>query len=299
MSYPRRGRTLRRLVRSPSAVTGTALLCALLVLAFAGPALAGWSYTAVDYTALRVPPGSEHWFGTNRIGQDVFAQCLRGLQKSLLIGFLVAVVSTAGGTVVGVCAGYLGGWPDRLLMFLVDLMLVVPAFLVLVVAAPRLREVGWIGYGGLLAAFGWMITARAVRAMTRSLKERQFVVAARYMGLGPIAVVRRHILPHLVSFLTTDATVAVAGAVISETGLSYVGFGVQPPDVSLGTLIADSSDVPTTYPWMFYFPVGLLVLLVLACHLVGEGLRDAFDPVGAAGAAGAVPVENGPAVGRV
>jgi peptide/nickel transport system permease protein len=309
MSYPRGGRTVRRLARSPSAVAGAALLCALLLLAFAGPALARWSYAAVDYTALRVPPGSGHWFGTNRIGQDVFAQCVRGLQKSLLIGFLVAVVSTAGGTIVGVCAGYLGGWPDRVLMFLVDLMLVVPAFLVLVVAAPRLRSLGWLGYGGLLAAFGWMVTARAVRAMTRSLRERQFVVAARYMGLGPVAVVRRHILPHLVSFLTTNATVAVAGAVISETGLSYVGFGVQPPDVSLGTLIADSSDVPTTYPWMFFFPVGLLVLLVLACHLVGEGLRDAFDPVGSAGVrgtgvegsatvVGSASVESGPAVGR-
>lgn len=265
-------------LRSPSAVAGALLLLGLFVLAFAGPQLYGRSYADVDYTALRSPPGARHWFGTNRIGQDVFAQCVRGLQKSLLIGLLVAVAATGLGTVVGVCAGYLGGWADRALMFLVDLMLVVPAFLVLVIAAPRLRTLGWLAYAGLLAAFGWMVTARAVRAMTRSLKERQFVLVAGYMGVGPVTVMRRHILPHLTSFLVTDATVAVAGAVISETGLSYFGFGVQPPDVSLGTLIADASEVPTTYPWMFFFPAGLLVLLVLACHLIGEALREALAP---------------------
>ncbi|MFD9004746.1 ABC transporter permease [Streptomyces sp. NPDC059582] len=271
-------------LRSPSAVAGALLLLGLFVLAFAGPQLSGRSYADVDYTALRSPPGARHWFGTNRIGQDVFAQCVRGLQKSLLIGLLVAVAATGLGTAVGVCAGYLGGWVDRALMFLVDLMLVVPAFLVLVIAAPRLRTLGWLAYAGLLAAFGWMVTARAVRAMTRSLRERQFVLVAGYMGVGPVTVMRRHILPHLTSFLVTDATVAVAGAVISETGLSYFGFGVQPPDVSLGTLIADASEVPTTYPWMFFFPAGLLVLLVLACHLIGEALRDALAPADPAAA---------------
>ncbi|MFD0313920.1 ABC transporter permease [Streptomyces flavalbus] len=273
---------VRRLVRSPTALAGTALLLGLSLLAFAGPALTRWGYADVDYSALHRPPGAEHWFGTNRIGQDVFAQCARGLQKSLFIGVLVAFFATVLGTVVGVCAGYLGGWTDRALMFFVDLMLVVPAFLVLVVLAPRLRGLGWLAYPGLLAVFGWMVTARAVRAQTRSLREREFVRVARYLGVGPVAVMRRHVLPHLAGFLITDATVAVAGAVLSETGLSYLGFGVQPPDVSLGSLIADAAEVPVTYPWMFFFPAGLLVCLVLACHLVGEALRDALDPAGAA-----------------
>jgi peptide/nickel transport system permease protein len=273
-----RGRAVRRrLAGSPGALAGLVLLLTLLVFAFAGPHLSGWGYADVDYTDLAGPPGARHWLGTNRIGQDVFAQCARGLQKSLFVGVSAAAFATGLAALVGVCAGYAGGWTDRVLMFAVDLLLVVPAFLVLVVAAPRLRALGTVGYVALIAAFGWMITARAVRAMTMSLKERQFVVVARLMGVPAALVVRRHILPHLASFLVTDATVAVAGAVVSETGLSYFGFGAQPPDVSLGTLIADSSDVATTYPWMFAAPAALLVLLLLAFHLLGEALRSALD----------------------
>ncbi|MER6349266.1 ABC transporter permease [Streptomyces sp. NPDC001595] len=279
MSSGRAKAVRRRLARSPGALAGLALLLLLCAFACAGPRLTGWGYADVDYTALHRPPGARHWLGTNRIGQDLFAQAARGLQKSLLVGTLAAVLSTVLAAAVGVCAGYFGGWTDRALMFLVDLMLVVPAVLVLLAVAPRLRDTGPLAYVGLIAAFGWMVTARAVRAMTRSLRERQFVRVARYMGVGPVMVIRRHILPHLASFLIADATVTVAGAVISETGLSYFGFGTQPPDVSLGTLIADASDVPTVYPWMFAVPAVLLVLLVLAFHLIGDALRKALDPV--------------------
>ncbi|GAA4116236.1 ABC transporter permease [Streptomyces sp. NPDC058961] len=273
-----RGATVgRSLLRSPRALTGLALIAGLFLLAYAGPRLTGWSYTDIDYTALRAAPSADHWMGTSRIGQDVFAQTVRGLQKSLLIGALVALVSTALGAAFGACAGYFGGWVDRVLMFVVDLMLVIPGFLLLVLLAPRLRGLGWPAFAGLLAALGWMITARAVRIMTLSLRERPFVAAARHMGVSPFRIIVRHVLPHLASFLITDATVAVAAAVIGETGLSYFGFGVQPPDVSLGTLIASGTDVALTCPWMFFFPAGLLLLFVLAVHLVGDALRDILD----------------------
>ncbi|SEC76815.1 peptide/nickel transport system permease protein [Streptomyces sp. 3213] len=281
-----RGRAvLRRTVRRPGALCGLAVLLVLFALAFVGPYLSPWTHTDVDYTALRQPPDARHWMGTNRIGQDVFAQVVRGLQKSLLIGLLVAVFSTGLAAVVGACAGYFGGWTDRVLMFVVDLMLVLPAFLVLSVAAPRLRDRSWIALVGLLALLGWMVTARAVRGMTRSLKERQFVVVARLMGVSPVRILWRHVLPHTASFLITDATLAVGAAVISETGLSYFGLGVQPPDVSLGTLIADATDVALVYPWMFFFPTGLLIAFVLAVNLVGGALRDALDPKTADGVA--------------
>lgn len=287
-----RGRAvLRRLCRHPGALCGLALLLALFALAFLGPYVCPWSHTDVDYAALRRPPDSRHWMGTNRIGQDVFAQVVRGLQKSLLIGLLVALFSTALAAAVGACAGYFGGWTDRALMFVVDLMLVLPGFLVLVVLAPRLRTWGWLALVALLALLNWMVTARAVRGLTRSLKERQFVVVARLMGVTPMRIIWRHILPHTASFLIADATIAVAGAVISETSLSYFGFGVQAPDVSLGTLISDATDVALVYPWMFFFPTGLLITFVLAVNLVGNALRDAFDPttVRASAAPGAVP----------
>ncbi|WP_283249813.1 ABC transporter permease [Streptomyces sp. TS71-3] len=276
---PSRGRTvLRRFIARKSALAGLVVVVLLFVLAFAGPFLTHWSYSDIDYTALRAAPSADHWFGTNRIGQDVFAQTVRGLQKSLLIGLLVGLVATVLAAVVGAGAGYFGGWTDRGLMFLVDLLLVFPSFLIIAIVAPRLRATGWLAFVGLLTLFAWMITARVVRSMTLSLREREFVRAAQYMGVRPARIIARHILPNIASFLIIDATIAVGGAVMSETALSYFGFGVQPPDVSLGTLIADNTGAAVTYPWMFFFAAGLLVVFVLAVNLIGDGLRDAFDP---------------------
>jgi peptide/nickel transport system permease protein len=269
---------LRRFLANRGAAAGAAVIVALFVLAFAGPHLTHWSYASVDYESIRSAPGGSHWWGTNAIGQDVFAQTVRGLQKSLLIGLLVALFSTVAASLVGACAGYFGGWTDRVLMFVVDLLLVFPGFLIIAIVSPRLKSAGWIAFVGLLALFGWMITARVVRSMTLSLRDRDFVRAARFMGLHPFRVILRHILPNVASFLIIDATIQVGGAVMSETGLSYFGFGVQPPDVSLGTLIADGTPSALTYPWMFFFAAGLLVVFVLAVNLVGDGLRDALDP---------------------
>ncbi|MGW4695318.1 ABC transporter permease [Kitasatospora cineracea] len=272
-----------RLAGSRGAVAGLVVLVLLFLLAFAGPYLTPWDYAAPDYASLRQPPSAAHWFGTNGLGQDVFAQTVRGLQKSLVIGLLVAVLSTGLASLVGACAGYFGGWTDRVLTFLVDLLLIFPAFLVIAVLSPRLRGSGWIAFVLLLAVFNWMITARVVRSMTRSLREREFVAAARYMGVGPFRIIWRHVLPNVSSFLIIDATVTVGGAVMSEAALSYFGFGVRPPDVSLGTLLAAGASDAPVFPWLFYFAAGLLVLFVLAVNLVGDGLRDALDPTAAAG----------------
>ncbi|SEN50855.1 ABC transporter permease [Actinacidiphila rubida] len=275
------GRTrvvLRRFAAHRTALAGLAVVVLLFVLAFAGPHLTHWSYSDVDYTALRSAPSARHWWGTNRIGQDVFAQTVRGLQKSLVIGLLVGVLATGAAAAVGACAGYFGGWTDRLLTFTTDLLLIFPGFLVISVVSPRLKGGGWLVFAFLLAFFAWMVTARVVRSMTISLREREFVRAARYMGVGPVRIIVRHILPNVASFLIIDATIAVGTAVMSETALSYFGFGVQPPDVSLGTLIADGTTAAVTYPWMFFFAAGLLVVFVLAVNLIGDGLRDALDP---------------------
>jgi peptide/nickel transport system permease protein len=283
-----RGRlVLTRLLAARGAVAGAVLILLLFVLAFGGPFLTPWDYAAPDFTALHQPPSGAHWFGTNGVGQDVFAQTVRGLQKSLIIGLLVALFSTVLASLVGACAGYFGGWTDRVLMFLVDLLLVFPSFLIITIVSPRLRGSGWIAFVLLLALFNWMITARVVRSMTLSLREREFVRAARFMGVRPLRIISRHILPNVASFLIIDATIAVGGAVMSETALSYFGFGVRPPDVSLGTLLAAGTSEAPVFPWMFYFAAGLLVLFVLAVNLVGDGLRDALDPTaGAAGRSG-------------
>jgi peptide/nickel transport system permease protein len=267
-----------RFRRRKLAMFGLVVLVLLFLLAFLGPYLTSWSYTDHDFDAFLQGPSLDHWFGTTQTGGDVYALTLRGMQKSLIIGLLVALFSTGLAALVGSFAGYFGGWVDRALMWFVDLLLVLPAFLIIAILSPTFRGKTWLVFVILLAAFLWMVTARIVRGMTISLREREYVLAARYMGVPSHKIIFRHILPNISSLLIVDATINVSAAVISETGLSYFGFGVQPPDVSLGTLIADGTPAAVTYPWLFAFAAGLLVAIVLAVNLVGDGLRDALDP---------------------
>ncbi|MGH3896766.1 MAG: ABC transporter permease [Pseudonocardiaceae bacterium] len=274
-----RGRlVLRRFLRQRLAVFGLVCVLLLYALAFLGPLLTPWGYAQQDYTAYLEPPSARHWFGTTQIGEDVFAQTLRGLQKSLTIGLLVGLISTGLAAIVGAAAGYFGGWVDRILMWVVDLLLVLPAFLIIAILSPSFRGETWLIFVVLLAAFAWMISARIVRGMTLSLREREFVLAARFMGVPPWRIIARHIVPNMASLLIIDATITVGAAILLETGLSYFGFGVQPPDVSLGTLIASGTNSALTFPWLFLFSGGLLALTVLSVNFVGDGLRDALDP---------------------
>ncbi len=163
-------------------------------------------------------------------------------------------------------------------MWLVDLLLVLPSFLVVAILSPLFRGGSWLLLVVLLAAFGWMITARIVRGMTLSLREREFVKAARFMGMPGWQVILKHLLPNMASLLIVDATITVGTAILGETALSFFGFGIQPPDVSLGTLIASGTNSALTFSWLFLFPSGLLVLTVLAVNVLGDGVRDALDP---------------------
>jgi len=281
-----RGRlVLRRFRRRKLAVAGLIVIFSLFVLAFVGPHLTKWHYYDKDFSAFLdrpqgcpCPPSTTHWFGTTQIGEDVYAQTLRGLQKSLLIGVLVAFFSTGLAAIVGASAGYFGGWVDRILMWFVDLLLVLPSFLLIAILSPNFRGKTWLLFVFLLAAFSWMITARIVRGLTLSLREREFIQAARFMGVPSRKIIFGHLLPNMSSLLIIDATINVGGAILAETGLSYFGFGVQPPDVSLGTLIFDGTNSALTFPWLFLFAGGLLILTVLAVSVVGDGMRDALDP---------------------
>jgi peptide/nickel transport system permease protein len=277
-STSRRRLVAHRFARNRFAAAGLATMVLLFAMAYLGPLLTPWDYDEIDYAAFLQPPSPEHWFGTTQIGNDVFAQTMRGLQKSLVIGLLVGLISTTVAAVVGAAAGYFGGWIDRSLMWVVDLLLALPAFLVIAILSPSFHGETWLIFVVLLAAFAWMITARIVRGMTLSLREREFVKAARFMGVRPWRIIFRHIVPNMSSLLIIDATITVGTAILSETGLSFFGFGVQPPDVSLGTLIAAGTDSALTYPWLFLFSAGFLVIAVLAVNLVGDGLRDALDP---------------------
>ncbi|MCA2219813.1 ABC transporter permease [Nonomuraea aurantiaca] len=267
-----------RFFQSTQGRIGFAVLVLLFLLAFAGPALSPWSYTDKDFTAFLSPPSAEHWFGTLQTGADVYAVTLRGMRKSLIVGLLAALVSTALAAVVGAFAGYFSGWTDRTLTWGADLLLVLPAFLILAVMSPLFGAGQWVLFVIMLALFLWMVTSKIVRGMTISLKQREFIQAARFMGVSPVRIIFRHIIPNLSSLLIVDATLNVSAAILTETSLSYFGFGIQPPDVSFGTLIADGSRTALYAPWTFWFVAGLLVVTVLAVNLIGDALRDAFDP---------------------
>lgn len=292
-SLSRRQLITRRFFRNKSAVFGLASLGLIVFLALVGPYLSPWSWdlsqeNGIDFNAFveseygggLTPPsfGDGHYFGTSQVGADVFAQTIRGLQKSLLIGLLVAVFSTGIAAIVGATAGYLLGRTDRVMMWVVDLLLVLPSFLILAILSRWYQSSGWLLLVVLLAAFNWMITSRIVRSVSMSLRERDFIRAARYMGVPTRKIISRHLLPNMASLLIIDGTLNVGGAILSETGLSYLGFGVRAPDVSLGSLIAEGTASALTFPWLFMFSGGLLIMTVLSISLIGDGLRDAFDP---------------------
>ena len=270
---------LRRFLRNRSAVAALTVLILLFVGCYTLPALLPYRYDDLDFNALLVPPTAGHWLGTNALGQDLLAQILRGMQKSMLIGVCVAVISTGIAATVGTISGYFGGWRDKVLMWLVDLMLVVPSFILIAIVSPRTKSSANIFYlVVLLAAFGWMVSSKMVRGLTMSLRNREFITAARYMGVSSSRIIIDHVVPNVASILIIDATLNVASAILAETGLSFLGFGIQPPDVSLGTLIADGTRSATTFPWMFLFPAGFLVVILMCANVAGDGLRDAFDP---------------------
>ena len=268
----------RRFFRNKSAVFGIYVIAFMFLFAFGGPFITQWSYSENDFSSLLQGPSLSHWFGTTQVGVDVFAQTTRGLQKSLIIGLLVAVFSTGLSAIVGAVAGYLGGRTDKVSMWFVDLMLVLPSFLVLVILSRFYQGKSWLLLVIGLTIFDWMITARVVRGLAMSLRERDFVRAAKYMGVPTRKIIVRHLLPNMASVLIIAATLNVGGAILAETGLSYLGFGVSAPDVSLGTLIAEGTGAALTYPWLFLFAGSILIFTVLAVSFIGDGLRDAFDP---------------------
>jgi peptide/nickel transport system permease protein len=275
-----RGRlVLRRFARRRLALMGLLLVLLFFAFAYIGPLLYKWQYNNLDSQAFLQPPSLQHWFGTTQDGFDMLALTMRALQKSLIIGLIGAVISTGIAAMTGAAAGYFSGWTDRTIIGLIDLLLVLPGFLIIAILSPVIEGSTWWIFVLLLAAFQWMITARVVRSMTLSMKEREFVHAARFMGVSNWTIIWRHLLPNMSSFLIIDATINVSSLILSEVGLSFFGFGVQPPDISLGTLINDhwqSAGTPNGY--QFYLPAILLVLLVLSVNLVGDGLRDALDP---------------------
>lgn len=289
----------RRFLRHPSTLVGGTVLVALLVLVTSaigwGP-LPGWWQWAPDEITPAVPGGrptlslvpevlggegvrlGPHPFGQTEVGHDYFARTLRGAQQTLVVVVVVGAVATGLGMLVGAVAGYHRRWVDAVLMRLTDVVLMIP---VLVVGAVVGNAVGGLGVGALAVFLGlvlWTGPARVVRAEVLSVRERGFVDAARIAGAGAGWVIRRHLLPNVVGPIVVNATLLMSSAVLLETSVSYLGFGVRPPDVSLGSLISENEAAFSTRPWLFWWPGAFIVTITVAIALIGEGLRAAFDP---------------------
>ncbi|MEU4778140.1 dipeptide/oligopeptide/nickel ABC transporter permease/ATP-binding protein [Micromonospora sp. NPDC023633] len=271
--------TFRRFVRHKVGMGALAVLLIVILVAIIVPPL--WPYDHTDITPeLSQSPSLRHPMGTDTLGRDLFALVLRGMQQSLLIAGSVTIIACVIGVVMGVAAGYFGRFVDAAVMRTVDLVLTLPtialaAFLGSLVAG---KGVSWLGLAMVLGALMWTSVARLVRGVVLGMRELAFIDAARVMGASPIRIMFRHLVPNASDHIVVSGTLMFGVAILAESSLSFLGFGVQPPDTSLGLLVANAQSAVLTRPWLFYFPGLLIITIVLAVNYVGEGLRDAFNP---------------------
>lgn len=270
-----------RFVRNRVAVGGAVFLIVLFLYCFLGPALWHVDPNQAHFTRVSdtlAPPSWEHPFGTDSVGRDQFARAMVGGQVSLVVGMLSMLLGIAIGTLVGALAGFYGGWIDNVLMRVTDIVLAVPLYLLLFVLSVAFSDGTPRTVILIIAVFSWTYAARLIRGEFLALKEREFVMAARTIGAGNIRLMFRHILPNAVGPIIVNATLLVGTNIITESILSYFGFGVQPPTASWGAMISSGNDFIDADPWMVFVPGLLIFATVLSFNLVGDGLRDALDP---------------------
>jgi ABC-type dipeptide/oligopeptide/nickel transport system permease subunit len=267
---------LRRFLQHRLAVISLVVFGALVLLAYVGGAL--WKYEAGVFTPDNsVPPSWDHPFGTDATGKDQFAQVLRGTQISLQVAVLVALVATFVGTLWGAVSGYFSGLTDNILMRVVDLVLTLPILAVAAVLGANFGGSWWL-IAMVIAGLAWASVARVARGVVLSLREKEYIEAARALGASDWRIITRHLIPNALGSIIVNATILISVAILVETALSYLGFGIRPPDTSLGALVTEAQTALTTRPWLFYFPGLFIILIALTINFIGDGLRDAFDP---------------------
>ncbi len=286
----------RRFFDNTAAIVSLVVFAIIFLLAFTSLGFAGipgwWKYNHTQFLPV-IDGGAptvtgpfswgDHPFGQDSIGRDYFALTMRGAQNSIIIMFLIGAISGIVGVVVGACSGYFRGWTEAVLMRITDIVIIIP---LIVLAAVLGRTVGQaLGPGAavfflgvVLGLLAWTGMARLVRGEFLSLREREFVDAAKIAGASNARIIFKHILPNAVGVIIVNTTLLMSAAILLETGLSFIGFGVQAPDVSLGLIISQNQEAFQTRPWLFWFPGIFIVLICLTINFIGDGLRDAFDP---------------------
>jgi peptide/nickel transport system permease protein len=263
--------------RNRMAMTGLTLVLGLFVVAIFAHWLAPYDPNQIDLKQVLMPPSQAHFLGTDTLGRDVLSRIIYGSRISLLVGFVAVGLATLIGLVVGALAGYYGGWVDASLMRLVDLMLCFPSFFLILAVIAVLEPSIW----NIMAVIGltsWMGVARLVRAEFLSLREREFITAARALGASDVRLALRHMLPNALAPVMVSATLGVAGAILTESALSFLGLGVQPPTPSWGNILTAGKDNIEIAWWLSVFPGLAILITVMSYNLLGEGIREAIDP---------------------
>ncbi len=283
---------VRRFVRHRMAMVGLVILVAMLLYITVGSLIFSETFANYNDTSIRLQgPSAEHPFGTDTVGRDILARTIYGGQISIVIGISAMLVAIVLGTVVGALSGYYGGLVDGLLMRVTEAMLSIPSLLLLLVMAkffsgkmPNVTVLGRTFSGSVVVIIviigltSWMYTARIVRSSFLSIKEEEYILAARALGLPNRRIILSHMLPNALAPVIVAATLGVASAILSEAYISFLGMGVRPPTATWGSMLENAYEYIEQAPWLWFFPGLLIILTVMSINFVGDGLRDALDP---------------------
>jgi peptide/nickel transport system permease protein len=273
---------LRPLLRNHAALFGLAVIVLMTLAALLAPELAPYPpgeqfFDGLTLEGAPLPPNERFWLGTDLLGRDLLSRLIFGARTSLIIGIVANGVAVLVGTLFGVVAGYLGGWIGAGIMRFTDLMMAFPALLLAIALAAIFSPSLWI-VALVIAMVNWVQVARVVYTQTRALVEKDFIEASRALGAGPLRILARHVLPHLLPTMLVWGTLGIATTVLLEATLSFLGVGVRPPTPSWGNIIFENQTYFATAPWLVFFPGAAILLLALSFNLVGDALHDALDP---------------------
>ncbi|MBI5276550.1 MAG: ABC transporter permease subunit [Burkholderiales bacterium] len=269
----------RRFMRNKAAVASFIVLAIITLACIFGPMVLPHEFDTADWDAMKLPPSLKnmHWWGTDESGRDLLVRCLIGGRISLMVGLLATLASVAIGIAWGATAGFIGGKTDAFMMRVVDMMYAIPYLLIAILLVTLLgREFYLVVLA--ITAFSWMDMARVVRGQTLSLRHREFVEAARAVGVPTRRIIFSHIVPNLLGIVAIYTTVTIPGVILTESVLSFLGLGIQEPMTSWGVLIEDGTSVMEGSPWLLLFPGALLSVTLYCFNFIGDGLRDALDP---------------------
>lgn len=259
------------------ALAGSGIVLLLFVVSLLAPLIAPYDPGAIDLKNVLAPPSGQHWFGTDQLGRDVLSRMIWGARISLKVGFVATGLAILIGTILGAVAGYYGGWIDAAVMRFVDMMLCFPTFFLILAVIAFLEPSIW-NIMIVIGLTGWMGVTRLVRADFISLRERDFVTAARAIGANDARIIFLHILPNALASILVAATLGIAGAILTESALSFLGIGVQPPTPSWGNILTAGKDNIDIAWWLSLYPGLAILITVVGYNLLGEGIRDASDP---------------------